>query len=78
MAVASGSAGLVLARPVFRAACTMDVHTRWLHMCVGTYTGGWGTCGTEAVVKCTVLSCLAGKQPIARGVVIVGGARQRP
>ena len=51
MAVASGSAGLVLARPVFRAPCTMDVHTRWPHMCVGTYTGGRGTCGTEAVAK---------------------------
>ena len=72
MAVASG---LVLARPVFRAACTMDTHTRWPHMCVGTYTGGWGTCGTEAVEKCFVISCLAGK---ARGLVIVGGARPRP
>ena len=78
MAVASCPAGLVLARPVFRAVCTMDVHTRWPHMCLGTYTGGRGTSGTEAVAKCTVITCLAGEQPIARGVVIVNGARSHP
>ena len=78
MAVASGPAGLVLARPVSRAVSTMDTHTKWQHMCVGTFTSGWGTCGTAAVAKCTVITCLVGEQPIARGVVIVGGARPHP
>ena len=78
MAVANGPAGLVLARHVFRAACTMDTHTRWLHMRLQTYTGGRGMCGTEAIAKCSVISWLAGEQPIARGVVIVGGARLCP
>ena len=50
----------------------------WPHMCLGTYTGGRGTCGTEAVAKCTVITCLVGEQPIARGVVIVNGARPHP
>ena len=55
----------------------MDTHTSWLHMRVLACTL---VCRAHAALKpkCTVISCQASAEPIARGVVIVGGARPHP
>ena len=55
----------------------MDTHTSWPHMRVlaCTLVGG---AHAALKPKYTVISCQASAQPIARGVVIVGGARPRP